>query len=286
LVSNSSANLFNVISKYSDTFTITLFGLLFKHFVCKLYMQQCNFCSNTYFWNTVWFMVLLSICVNVQLLKAVRIEDLKDNFSQLCDHVDSFLPLFLVFGTAFHTFSAASSSFIEEEHQTWYYLCNTVFVVLALMEVKQNFAGFERIHAIFNVKAPPALRNQTANKNAMEAFKTLHNLVIKWAFFFGVHVALRRLNQTGDKFLNIPDMGDWLVQPEKQIWLSVVLFLGLVLTLVVINDFTGVLSNVLSLTAAVLIYYYRTISGAVLLTSIKPSKYCPNVARFVKATVI
>lgn len=218
LVANSRANLWNVISKYSDTFTITLFGLLFKHFVCKLYMQQCSFCSNTYFWNTVWFMVLLSMCVNVQLLKAVRYDDLKDNFSQLCDHIGTVLPLLLVGGSVFHTFSTASSSFIEEEHQTWYYLCNTAFVVLMLMEAKQTFAGIDRPSGIFHIKtARHPTATGTTTKSAIDVLKILHNLVIKWTFFFVVHIALRRVNQTGDKFLHIPDIGDWLVQPDKHL---------------------------------------------------------------------
>jgi ethanolamine phosphate transferase 2 subunit G len=159
------------------------------------------------------------------------------------DHINSFLPWFLIFGCTFHTFSVASSSFIEEEHQTWYYLCNTVFIVLMLLEVKKVLNVFERPEIIFtvlstmNVKSPKIFGKlynriasaQTApspNQNTVEALKNLHNLVIKWTFFFIVHIILRRLNQTGDKFLNTPDIGDWLVQPDRQIWLSIILFLG------------------------------------------------------------
>lgn len=42
-----------------------------------------------------------------------------------------------------------------------------------------------------------------------------------WRFAFLLcHVFIKRLNQTGDKWLAVPDVGDWLVEDENRVWLN------------------------------------------------------------------
>ncbi|RDD42235.1 GPI ethanolamine phosphate transferase 2 [Trichoplax sp. H2] len=47
---------------------------------------------------------------------------------------------FLIISIIFHTFTLFSSSFIEEEHQTWYYICPTFFAMLSLSFLRQYFS--------------------------------------------------------------------------------------------------------------------------------------------------
>lgn len=50
--------------------------------------------------------------------------------------------------------------------------------------------------------------------------------LISWAFLFSIHVFLRRLNQTGDKWLTVPDIGDWLTMESNRLWNSIFTIFG------------------------------------------------------------
>lgn len=164
---------------------------------------------------------------------------------------------FLFFGSVFHAISISSSSFIEEEHQTWYYLNNTVWLILYIIETRRSF----------NKKPVGKLATVTSN-DSREIF--IQNQV-EWILLFCGHLIARRLNQTGDKWLNIPDIGDWLQMEENRIWNSLFMCASLLLVYLCCMDFGSILTNVLTLTACMLIYYYRTINGSVYLAGIKAS---------------
>lgn len=137
--------------------------------------------------------------------------------SQLC-HL--FYALF-----AFHTFSFVSSSFIEEEHQTWYYLCHTAFTLICFKDIVQQ--------------SRPSQRK-----------------FLKWCLFIILHLVIRRLNQTGDKWINAPDIGDFLAGHEKLLRLTFIL--GLVLVFVALQSFIQTKTDqILVVIALVLIFLYR-----------------------------
>lgn len=166
------------------------------------------------------------------------------------------LGTFLVIGIIFHAVSISSSSFIEEEHQTWYYLNSTVWIVLYIMETRH----------LLNRKPP-------SGKTALEVAVSesiIHNQ-LQWILLFVGHLLARRLNQTGDKWLSIPDIGDWLQMEENRIWNSLFVFMSLLFLYLTCMDFGSILTNVLTLTACMLIYYYRTESGSVYLAGVKAS---------------
>lgn len=95
---------------------------------------------------------------------------------------------FIAFGQIFSIFTLTSSSFIEEEHQIWYYFTNSLFVLFILWESRRS--KFSWISFV-------------------------------WRFaFLMCHVFIKRLNQTGDKWLALPDVGDWLVEEENRVWLN------------------------------------------------------------------
>lgn len=162
--------------------------------------------------------------------------------------------IFLTFGIILHGFSTISSSFIEEEHQIWYYLNNTVWIILYLMETRHHL----------NAKDS---KKETTNESIIQN-------QLKWALLFCGHLIARRLNQTGDKYLNTPDIGDWLQMEEHRTWLSLFVSISLLILYLTCMDFGSILTNVLTITACMLIYYYRTLKGSVYMAGIlvKPSQ--------------
>jgi ethanolaminephosphotransferase len=94
------------------------------------------------------------------------------------EHVGDMLPTFL---TLFHTFSLLSSSFVEEEHQTFYFIYMTILSVLIIKHVASRQWG----------------------------------LVAQYAVCVALHRFLRAMNQTGDKWKHLPDMSDLINQNEN-----------------------------------------------------------------------
>lgn len=198
----------------------------------------------------IYFVVVLNIQLLLTLYRSIEIvTSLKSirTMTNICK--------FLTFGVIFHGISAASSSFIEEEHQIWYYLNNTIWIILYAIETRH----------LMNVKPS---KTQVMN----EANQSLAQHHLKWALLFFGHLIARRLNQTGDKWLNVADIGDWLQMEENRIWNSFFMCTSLLLVYLTCMDFGSILTNVLTITACMLIYYYRTLNGSVYLAGIKPSE--------------
>ena len=95
-------------------------------------------------------------------------------------------------GCGLHLVSLGASSFIEEEHQTWYFLTTSLWLALLWADLRRwrRSAG------------PPAGRVW---------------LCAGQLLLCGL---LRRWNQTGDKWLHLPDIGDWLTAGERRLWLA------------------------------------------------------------------
>ena len=185
---------------------------------------------------------------------------------------------FTTFGIIFHTFSLMSSSFIEEEHQTWYYLGNTLFLLLCFDHIRR----LDKEKLKYNEKHQRKSRN-----NYGEIFNSS-------VLFFIMHIFVRRLNQTGDKWSHLKDIGDWLVLKENIAWLSALLFIseyqndkitsklkfiplfflltGLCYLLYKLSSYQGFLTNILSFSTCLLIYYYRVTTNDVSLFGVQAQK--------------
>jgi ethanolaminephosphotransferase len=117
-----------------------------------------------------------------------------------------------VVGTLLHLISLSSSSFIEEEHQVWYFLWLTFAVVVL----------YELCCALFSKKPSGPVYKSHSSLEKPKPARLLLNLI---GLLF-LHRILRKWNQTGDKWASLPDVGDWLIQQEHKTFLSVVLLLG------------------------------------------------------------
>lgn len=84
-----------------------------------------------------------------------------------------------------HSLSLSSSSFVEEEHQTWYFFTLTAFSLLFVNHLKKN----NPVGAVSN-----SIRKET----------------IEIVMLVGLLRITQRWNSSGDKWAHLPDIGDWL----------------------------------------------------------------------------
>lgn len=123
------------------------------------------------------------------------------------------IEMFLIVGTVIQALTYGGTSFIEEEHQTWYFLWVSVeFIVLVYTgSVLVDYVRKRSENATeIQDKADIAHRMNVAGKW----------LLPQWVFLMGLHRFLRTLNQTGDKWAFLPDTGDWLNEEENKNILS------------------------------------------------------------------
>ncbi|XP_068083522.1 GPI ethanolamine phosphate transferase 2 [Anabrus simplex] len=145
--------------------------------------------------------------------------------------------LLLVLGSGLQIASLGATSLIEEEHQVWYFLWTS----LSLISVYKLITSPSRTTVVYQAVA---------------------NLVL--------HRLLRKWNQTGDKWASLPDIGDWLVQPENSFYLSITLFVGLagvLWSIHILNEDKSIhmLDKALYVLGILCVYGYRTATGSVVL---------------------
>ncbi|XP_049963220.1 GPI ethanolamine phosphate transferase 2 isoform X1 [Schistocerca serialis cubense] len=162
----------------------------------------------------------------------------------------------LLIGVVLHIVSLGSSSFIEEEHQIWYFLWSTLALAKlynCIVSYTSNMGSISR-------------GNVTKQK--------MKQLVCRWLLAVTFHCVLRKLNQTGDKWAHLPDIGDWLTLDENKTFLSGVLLLGLFALILCCFNISStpyksrsnsLIDLSLYTAAAVCIYLYRAAIGSVLL---------------------
>ncbi|XP_020292494.1 GPI ethanolamine phosphate transferase 2 isoform X2 [Pseudomyrmex gracilis] len=122
-------------------------------------------------------------------------------------------------GALLHTASLASSSFIEEEHQTWYFLYASTVAFLLYHCFRKQFA-FNR-YDLTSVK-------KTGSKMNLICGNSGHvKLSLKLLLLLIGHRVLRGLNSTGDKWAHLPDTADWLKEDSSKIGMTTLLLVAL-----------------------------------------------------------
>ncbi|KAK7100707.1 GPI ethanolamine phosphate transferase 2-like [Littorina saxatilis] len=210
----------------------------------------------------------------------------------------------LVGCTVFHSLSLLSSSFVEEEHQTWYFFSSSLHTLLLLHPLSilmtrlgqprsTECAGAsaenrtERTSDRFQVsssdnnftKIRSKIRNEEGDMSqvvntpverskqmsAEECVKMVASLV---GILFLIRI-LRRWNQTGNKWLDVPDVGDWLVRPENKSYLSVIVLLSLLcLWTTRLRTLPGIIGRLTFAGMLISTYLSKATSGALILPSI------------------
>lgn len=173
-----------------------------------------------------WLTYIITTVIVFMMFFIFQISKLTENWLDVpSTYWDSKFIWFLTFATLFQTFSLASSSFVEEEHQTWYYMTHTFLIILCVMSLKkrQNEQWFLNAELL-------KIENRKKRINFWSLVQQFF-VEFNWFALFAILLLGRRLNQTGDKWLNLPDLGDFLVMEQHRFWNS---------CFVVICKFTGV----------------------------------------------
>uniref|UniRef100_A0A6B2E8V2 Putative glycosylphosphatidylinositol anchor synthesis protein n=1 Tax=Phlebotomus kandelakii TaxID=1109342 RepID=A0A6B2E8V2_9DIPT len=233
---------------------VVLLGTLcLKHLPKKFLNLESSLCSG-FLGNIVILLTIVIARINGEIIST----SLRERRTPWMPKMHK-IHAFAIFCTICHALSYASSSFIEEEHQLWYYFGVTLFLLLFIADLKR-FRGMSA-NILITQESPTDLSQ----------LQELHGVVMRYLGLFLIHIFIRRLNQTGDKWLSVPDIGDWFIREENKTPLSWFFIFTLILMLVVCGQFTGVLTGVLTFTAVLLIYYFRSISGQVTLFSVMKS---------------
>lgn len=98
--------------------------------------------------------------------------------------------IFLLSGSLLHAFSLGASSFVEEEHQTYYYFINTLALLLMYGSTRRRES------------------------------------VLSLIGFMGLVRISRCWNQTGDKWINEPDVNEWLNTAANRTYLTISSVIG------------------------------------------------------------
>lgn len=249
---------------------------------------------------------------------------------------------FLVIGVFLHVVSLPSSSFVEEEHQTWYLLTSTLFVIIFLEKItsckhlnetelhhrfviKDEDSGINKTHkcgrgksfelysklgdasshknshhstisrhnadglcltsqdvdrirtgtenAISNQDLSRSVSTSTGSGNhinekralGLEVMTSKKGVLWKLLLCF-VLLVLGRLsrswNQTGIKWADRPDIGDWLVKPYNRKVLSLSYFVSLLFIVGFRYNCQNVLITLVFVVGVVSAYVYRTVTGS------------------------
>ncbi|CAK7296019.1 GPI ethanolamine phosphate transferase 2 [Vulpes lagopus] len=238
---------------FSLLFYLTLLVLSALHvIVCTSAESSCYFCGLS--WLTAGgVMVLVSalLCAVVSAL-AKTFGDGKF-LSRNPAHPKprwSELDVLILLGTMGHVLSLGASSFIEEEHQTWYFLINTLCLALCheiyrncLLRDDSEPQQCPHVEEEF-IRTAAALQDRSTGCDTLEPHGVSRSLTSldtlrgyeKWMVLASPWVILtccrllRSLNQTGVQWAHRPDLGHWLTRGVIEARFVHVFVLGILFT--------------------------------------------------------
>lgn len=122
---------------------------------------------------------------------------------------------FLILGTLLHTISLLSSSYVEEEHQTWYFLSTSIHILHLSSVILTTNTNQHPCKASFNFSTSNHFLRSCPESN-VECDRSSHSdrirqEVLNTAVLLLAARLMRSWNQTGNKWLHLPDIGDWLI---------------------------------------------------------------------------
>lgn len=117
---------------------------------------------------------------------------------------------FLILGTLLHTISLLSSSYVEEEHQTWYFLSTSIHIlhlssVILTTNTKASFNSSTSNHFLRSCPESDVECDRSSRSDR------IRQEVLNTAVLLLAARLMRSWNQTGNKWLHLPDIGDWLI---------------------------------------------------------------------------
>ncbi|KAM5338320.1 GPI ethanolamine phosphate transferase 2 isoform 6-T7 [Glossophaga mutica] len=194
--------------------------------------------------------------------------------------------LLFLLGTLGHAASLGSSSFVEEEHQTWYFLINTLCLALGHDICRRCFpgddgdreGGFAGVAPTRPDKSPRHdLLGLDQRRKGQSSLDTLRGRE-KWMVLASPWLVLsccrllRSLNHTGVQWAHRPDLGHWLASPDHRAELSVLAALCLLAIFALAHRRCSPVSRVAMALGLLGVYCYRAATGHLLLPWQQDSK--------------
>ncbi|MBN3303808.1 PIGG transferase, partial [Amia calva] len=174
------------------------------------------------------------------------------------------LDTLLLTGTLGHVLSLGASSFIEEEHQTWYFLLNTLCLALfqdvcrKYFREKKSYKDLEESPFLPSKEDAPTPSYGPRGSN--EKWLALATPLVSLACCR----VLRSLNQTGVQWAHLPDLGHWLNSSEHNVALSLLAAASLALIFSLVQRRCSLVSKVALALGLLGVYSYRAAVGNVL----------------------
>nr|XP_055101944.1 GPI ethanolamine phosphate transferase 2 isoform X3 [Symphalangus syndactylus] len=219
--------------------------------VCTSAESSCYFCGLSWL-AAGGVMVLASalLCVIVSVLTNVLVGGNTPRKNPV--HPSSRwseLDLLILLGTAGHVLSLGASSFVEEEHQTWYFLVNTLCLALSQETYRNYFLGDDGeppcgLHVEQGLDGATATWQDGPGYDVLERDKGHRSpstskvlrghekwmvLASPWLILACCRL-LRSLNQTGVQWAHRPDLGHWLTRGIIEARFVYVFVLGILFT--------------------------------------------------------
>uniref|UniRef100_A0A8C7H5Z3 Phosphatidylinositol glycan anchor biosynthesis class G (EMM blood group) n=1 Tax=Oncorhynchus kisutch TaxID=8019 RepID=A0A8C7H5Z3_ONCKI len=180
------------------------------------------------------------------------------------------LDILLLAGTAGHTLSLSASSFVEEEHQVWYFLLNTLCLVVFqdvcrkyFRERRANFGSLEDDDYILPSNEGDVVASPLADLGVTDAGSEKWLALATPPLTLACCRLLRSLNQTGVQWAHLPDLGHWLNSFEHKMVLSLFAALSLALIYFLVQRRCSWVSKIALALGLLGVYSYRAAVGNV-----------------------
>uniref|UniRef100_A0A8C1YAT4 Phosphatidylinositol glycan anchor biosynthesis class G n=1 Tax=Cyprinus carpio TaxID=7962 RepID=A0A8C1YAT4_CYPCA len=187
------------------------------------------------------------------------------------------LDVLLLIGTVGHTLSLGSSSFIEEEHQTWYFLLNTLCLAIFQDVCRKYFREQRGEEEVEGPLLPSSTEKGPSFSPALELGMSLGSE--KWLALATPLLTLtccrllRSLNQTRVQWAHLPDFGHQLNSGDHKAFLSLLVAVSLVLIFLLVQHHCSLVSKIALALGLLGVYSYRAAVGNVLFPWQHRSRY-------------
>ncbi|KAH0628436.1 hypothetical protein JD844_009602 [Phrynosoma platyrhinos] len=253
--------------------------------VCTSTESLCYFCSIS--WLTAIGVIMMVSGLLCVILSAVEKEFVNSNQPAKNPAAStsswSELDVLILAGTIGHVSSLGASSFIEEEHQTWYFLINTLCLALCQEICRHYFLAKECDIQLLSAAKPSSEEKKEVSshhRNDVDLFQddlkmgkvtSIENISgsEKWMALLTPWVILtccrllRSLNQTGVQWAHRPDFGHWLTSSEHKAELSLLAAVSLVTIFILVQRRCSMVSKIAMALGLLGVYSYRAAIGNV-----------------------
>ncbi|XP_076403220.1 GPI ethanolamine phosphate transferase 2, catalytic subunit isoform X6 [Peromyscus maniculatus bairdii] len=254
--------------------------------VCTSSESSCYLCSLP--WLAVGgVMVLVSalLCVIVSALIRMVIDGtLLKKSAAYPSSGWSEVDVLLLLGTVGHVLSLGASSFVEEEHQTWYFLVNTLCLALSQETCRSCFVGDDcepqhhfhveqgcvdilactlKDSTSYSTPKPDRTRKGVSLSEAQGSCKWWTVLASPWLVLICCRL-LRSLNQTGVQGAHRPDLSHWLTSSDHKVQLSGLAALSLAVIFMLVQKGCSLVSKAALALGLLGVFCYRAATGIVL----------------------